>query len=75
MEKSGGGKKDAVCDALESFLSILQKRTGRGAATEGEKPRDGLLVLIRKRKKKAALSASGGAVDADAAAKPSNPGR
>lgn len=53
MEKNGGGaKRDAVCDALESFLSILNRRTGRGAAAEPEKPKDGLLVLIRRKKKK-----------------------
>ncbi len=42
-------KRDAVSDALESFLKILNKRTGRGAEEKGK----GLLVLIRKKKKKA----------------------
>lgn len=62
MEKTGGGaKRDAVCDALESFLSILNRRTGRGAAAEPEKPKDGLLVLIRKRKKKSGSPPAGSA--------------
>ena len=48
MEKSAGQKRDAVSDALEGFLKILNKRTGRASADRGP----GLLVLIRKKKKK-----------------------
>lgn len=62
-------KRDAVCDALEGFLNILNKRTGRAHEEKGP-PKDGLLVLIRKKKKKGGVLAGGQAAKAEASTKP-----